>query len=197
MEVIQFRKKLAANITKPIVQLIARTKLTPNSLSIIGFLLTAATGILIGLGHLFAAGWVMLGAGVFDMLDGALARLTNTSTKFGAALDSTLDRFSEALVLLGIMTFYAQNNSWPAVLLAGTTLVSSFMVSYIRARAEGLSLELKEGIFTRAERVIVLALGLLLSHFYISLIAAMAIISVLSFITAGQRLYLVWKKTKS
>ena len=77
------------------------------------------------------------------------------------------------------------------------TLVFSFIVSYIRARAEGLGLELKDGIFTRAERVIVLSLGLLLSHFSGILAIALGIIAVLSIITAGQRLFLVWRKTRT
>lgn len=138
----------------------------------------------------------MLGAAVFDMFDGALARYSKSTTKFGAALDSTLDRFEEAVILIAIMAWFVQTDAaWPAVLAAGT-LVFSYMVSYIRARAEGLGLELKEGIFTRTERVIVLALGLFLSRWIAALITALSVILLLSLITAGQRLFLVYKKAK-
>jgi len=197
MEIVKIRKDISVRMTRPIVLFLARTKVTPNGLTWTGFVITVIAAVLIGTGHLFIGGWVMLVAAVFDMFDGALARYINKATKFGSALDSTLDRMSEAVILLGIMAWFVQSDSgWLAVLAAGT-LVCSFMVSYIRARAEGLGLELREGVFTRAERVIVLALGLLLSRWNIVLVIALAFIMALSFFTAGQRLFLVWQKTKN
>ena len=190
------RKDFAYRITYPIVQLIARTSITPNTLTWTGFVLTVGAAAVIYLGHPFAAGWLVLFAGLFDMLDGALARLTKRMTSFGAVLDSTLDRLSEAVLLMGVRALYVRLGDTGFALLSGGTMVGSFMVSYIRARAEGIGLELKEGWFTRAERVIVLALGLLLSRFAIALPIALGIIFVLSFLTAGQRLFLVWQKTR-
>ena len=179
------RKSIANPLTRPVVQLIAHTPVSPNALTLIGFLITVGAAVLIGTGHLFAAGWVVLFAGVFDMLDGALARFSGKVTQFGAAFDSSLDRLSEASLMVGIMAWYGGQNNQLMVILAGVTLAGSFMVSYVRARAEGLGLELKEGLFTRAERVIVLSLGLLLSSFFNILGIALGIIAVLSFFTAG------------
>jgi CDP-diacylglycerol--glycerol-3-phosphate 3-phosphatidyltransferase len=190
------RKDFAYRITYPIAQIIARTSVTPNTLTWIGFVVTVVAAVVIYLEHPFAAGWVVLFAGFFDMLDGALARLTNRMTSFGAALDSTLDRLSEAVLLLAVLGFYVNNGAGGFAILSGAALIGSFMVSYVRARAEGIGLDLKEGWFTRAERVIVLALGLLLSRFAIALPIALGIIFVLSFLTAGQRLFLVWQKTR-
>jgi CDP-diacylglycerol--glycerol-3-phosphate 3-phosphatidyltransferase len=96
------RKGIAVRITEPIVKLISRTPLTPNAITLIGFGITVVAAALAFTEHLLAAGIVLLAAGVFDMLDGALARLTERVTKFGAILDSTLDRVSEALILLGL-----------------------------------------------------------------------------------------------
>lgn len=191
-----FRKNVSARLTRPLVQIIARTSITPDVLSWTGFILTAAAAVVIATGHLFAGGWILLFASVFDMLDGALARLTGKTTSFGAALDSTLDRLSEAVILLAIMFRFAQDQSYWFVLLTGFTMVGSFMVSYVRARAEGLGLTLTEGFFTRSERIVVLVLGLLLGQFNGILAIALGIITVLSFATAAQRLVLVRQKLR-
>ncbi len=191
-----FRKDIATRLTRPLVRIIARTSITPNALTWTGFLLIVAAAAVIATGHLFAGGWVFLFASAFDLLDGALARITGKTTDFGAALDSTLDRFSEAIVLLAIMFVYARDQSYWLGLLTGFTMICSFLVSYVRARAEGLGLKLTEGFFTRAERVVVLGLGLLLSQFSGILAIALAIITVLSFFTAAQRLFLVRQKLK-
>jgi CDP-diacylglycerol---glycerol-3-phosphate 3-phosphatidyltransferase len=192
----KFRRNISVRLTNPLVQALAHTWITPDMLTWTGFWLTVVAGVLIGNGYLFIGGWVVLIAGVFDLLDGALARYKAKTTIFGSALDSTLDRLSEAVLLLAIMTWYVRNDFGWMVIVCGGTLVGSFMVSYIRARAEGLGVELKEGIFTRVERVIVLSLGLLFSKWSIILILALLIILVFSFITAGQRLLLIWQKTR-
>ena len=192
----EVRKTLSYRFTEPVVRLLSRTAITPSAITWSGFLLTAGAAALIITEHLLVAGLVVLSAGFFDILDGALARRTNQVTRFGAVLDSTLDRLSEAVLLLGILVFYAREQSIPGILLVGAALIGSPLVSYIRARAEALGLECRMGLFTRAERVIVLALGLVLSQIDYALIIALAIIVVLSFFTAGQRLVYVWKETK-
>jgi CDP-diacylglycerol--glycerol-3-phosphate 3-phosphatidyltransferase len=133
-------------------------------------------------------------AGFFDILDGALARITQRVTSFGAVLDATLDRLSEGVILLAIMAVYAFRPLLLGVLLAGATLILSQLVSYIRARAEAQGLECKVGIFTRAERVIVLALGLLLSHFAPALLIALGVMAVFSLVTVIQRVVHVWRQ---
>jgi len=151
---------------------------------------------LISTRHLFAAGWVVLLAGFLDILDGALARHTGQVTRFGAILDSTLDRLSEAALLFGILIFSLREQLALEIVLVCLALIGSMMVSYIRARAEGLGIECQVGLFTRAERVIVLALGLLLSQLDYALTVALVIITLFSFITASQRFLHVWQQTK-
>jgi len=192
----EVRKTLAYYLTEPVVRLLSKTPITPSVITGFGFLLTVGAVILIVTGQLLAAGFVVLIAGFFDMLDGALARHANRATRFGAILDSTLDRLSEAVLLIGILVLYAGEQSIAGILLVGFTLIGSLLVSYIRARAEALGLECQEGLFTRTERVVVLALGLLLNQIDNALIIALAIIVVFSFFTAGQRLLYVWKQTK-
>ncbi len=195
----EIRKTVAYYLTQPAVWLLVRTSVTPNTVTWFGFLVTAGAAALIITGHLFAAGFVVLIAGFFDTLDGALARSTNRTTQFGAVLDSTLDRLAEAVLLLSILIFYVLSaNERPviAVLLVSIALIGSFLVSYVRARAEALGLECQIGLLTRAERVVVLALGLLLSQIDYALIIALSIIVVFSFITVSQRLIYVWQQAK-
>lgn len=196
----QSRKSLADYFTRPVVRLLAKTPITPNTISWLGFLVAIGAGSLITTGHLFAAGLIVLVAGFFDILDGALARTTNQNTKFGAILDSSLDRLGEAVVLLAILIFYILNASERPVivaLLVTLTIIGSFMVSYVRARAEALGLKGETGLFSRAERVIVLALGLLLSQISYALITALALVMMFSFVTVSQRLIYAWRQTKN
>ena len=193
----EVRKALAYRFTEPVVWLLSKTPITPSAITWFGFLLTVGATALIITGHLFAAGFMVLIAGFFDMLDGALARRTNQATRFGAVLDSTLDRLAEAVLLLGILYLYAKEQAVAEILLVGVALLGSLLVSYIGARAEALGVKCEVGLFTRAERVIVLALGLLLSQIDYALVIALAIIVVFSFFTAGQRLLYVWKQTKT
>jgi len=191
-----FRKALARYLTQPIVKLIARTPITPNTLTVCSLLITVIAAFLIVQGYFLIAGFVVLFAGLFDILDGALARSTNRVTKFGGALDSTLDRLAEASIFIGLSVVYARDQAIGEVALVGAALISSLLVSYVRARAEGLGIECQVGIFTRSERIIVIVLGLFFSHFDYVLISALIIITILSTITVIQRLYQVWKQTR-
>lgn len=182
------RSVISNSITQPVVKLLAKTPLTPNVVSWLGFLITIGAAALIGTDHLLTAGIVVLFAGIFDMLDGALARATGKVTRFGGVLDSTLDRLSEAALLLAILVIYVRGQQVGESILVGLALTSSMMVSYLRSRIEALGTECKTGWFTRPERVIVLALGLVLSQFQYVLIIALSIITLFSLITAGQRL---------
>jgi CDP-diacylglycerol--glycerol-3-phosphate 3-phosphatidyltransferase len=193
---VKTRQVISQYVTQPPVKLLARTPVTPNTLTWLGLLITAGAAALIATEHLFAAGFVVLVAGVFDMLDGALARLTNRVTRFGGILDSTLDRVSEAILLLALLAVFARDQKVAESLLTGIVLFSSLMVSYLRSRIEAMGIDCKIGLFTRPERVIILALGLLLSQFEYALITALAIIAVLSIFTAGQRFYHAWRQTR-
>jgi CDP-diacylglycerol--glycerol-3-phosphate 3-phosphatidyltransferase len=191
-------RKSAYRITEPLVPFLKRRHITPTTLTWIGFAISLGAAALIATGHLIPAGFVVLVSGFFDMLDGALARHTDQVTRFGAVLDSTLDRVSEAVLLLGVLIFYLTFDRQPTIgiLITGLALIGSPLVSYVRAKAETIGLECKIGLFTRAERVIVLTVGLLASYFSYALVTALAIIALFSLITTGQRLHYVLKQTR-
>ncbi|MBI4334959.1 MAG: CDP-alcohol phosphatidyltransferase family protein [Chloroflexi bacterium] len=180
-------KRMAA----PVVQAISVVKLSPNAVTVAGFVVTLAAAVLIGLGHFLAGGIVVIVAGFFDMLDGALARHQGKVTRFGAALDSTLDRYAEAVLFLGLLWFYFPRGSLLTTVLIYAVLVGSLLVSYVRSRAEGLGLKGESGIFTRPERVVVLALGLLVNQ----VIIALWVLAILTHVTVLQRLASIWKQT--
>ncbi len=169
--------------------------MTPNALTWLGFIFTIGAAELIITEHLFIAGFIVLVAGFLDMLDGALARRLERVTLFGGVLDSTLDRLSDAALFMAILVFF-DGETW-RTLLVFFALVGSLLVSYIRARTEAAGVECQVGLFTRAERVIVLALGLLFSHWDNALTIALIVIVVFSFFTAVQRLFYVWRQGKA
>ncbi len=196
------RKTVASYLTEPVVRLLAATHISPNAITWCSFAVAVGAAILITTGHLLTAGFVVLTSGFFDILDGALARGTNRTTRFGAILDSTLDRLSEAVILLGILGLILLSEE-PAIplaflgkewiiLLVFVALLSSWSVSYIRARAEGMGIDCEVGLFTRLERVIVVVLGLWLNQIVITL----AIIAALSLVTAGQRFVHVRRRAR-
>jgi len=192
------RHKLAERFTTPVARILSKTSVTPNTLTVIGFLVSVAAGVLIAKGYFLAGGLVVLFAGAFDLLDGPLARATGKTTKFGGFLDSTLDRLSEAAVLAGILAYYAfHEGTWESLLAFGT-FVGSVMVSYLRARAEGLGIKCEVGIFTRVERVIVMSIGLVFGQWFdLAIPIMLGIITALAFVTVMQRLIHVQRTEKS
>lgn len=191
------RKSIAVRITEPVIRFISKTPLTPNGVTTIGFVITVASGALAFFNHLLAAGLVVLIAGVFDMLDGALARTTKRVTKWGAILDSTLDRVSEALVLLGLLAVFVRAGQLPESMLTGFALLGSFLTSYARARMEGLGIECKAGLFTRPERVIAIAAGLIFSGISYVLLVSLIIITFFSWYTTIERMAYAWNNLKT
>ena len=189
------RHRLARAITGPIVGALSRSKITPNALTIANLALNIVAAYVIATGHFLVGGALVLIAGLFDLLDGALARLTKRTTKFGAVLDSVADRIAEAVVLCGLLIWYiAQEASLEMVTgLILAVLIGSFLVSYIRARAEGLGWQCQVGLFTRAERVIVLAIGLLLNQIFI----ALCVLVVFVYVTVVQRMVHLWKQERT
>src|SRR6266852_7436972 len=188
-------------IMRPLAQL----GITPNTLTLVGLLLSVITAGVIAQGSLLVGGLLVLFAGIFDMFDGALARARNASTIFGAFLDSTLDRYSESIILFGLFWYALQaktlhENLWPfhneqfwmlsSIYIA---VVGSLMVSYAKARAEGLGLECKTGLLARPERVVILAIGLLSG----TTIWAVALLAVFSHVTAIERLVYIWRRTEA
>lgn len=172
-------------ITDPIVQPLARLGVSPNHLTALGFAGNVGAAALAARGDFLLAGIVMLIASALDLLDGALARATNTAGPAGAIFDSVLDRLSEAAVLAGLAFYYAGRGDREEIILCFAALSGSLLVSYIRARAQGEGFDLRDGWFTRAERVILLGGGLIISQVRI----ALWILAVMANLTALQRLY--------
>lgn len=178
-------------ILDPLSRLLARLGVQPNLLSLIGFFIASAAGAVVAAGYISYGGWLFLISGPFDALDGALARIAGLETRFGAFLDSFIDRYSEAAVLFGIL--YWSNFQGDRILIALTflTLLGSLMVSYSRARAEALNISCKVGLFTRLERFIVLTLALLTKQLLIGLV----ILACLTNFTALQRMFHVYRQS--
>lgn len=193
------RKAIRKPLVTPVLAVLERFNLSPNAVSLLGFLLTVAGAVAVALGHLYIAGALVLVGGFCDMLDGEIARRQNRVTVFGGVLDSTLDRIMEGFLLVGVAALFLFNGeksfafsllgSDYAVLLVIVTLVGSFLVSYLRSRAEAAGIECQVGLFTRTERVLLLVLGLFLEQ----LVLALAVIAILSYISVAQRLYHVWR----
>jgi CDP-diacylglycerol--glycerol-3-phosphate 3-phosphatidyltransferase len=187
-----FHKFAAEKITSPMVPLLSRIGLTPNILTWIGLVIIIAAATMVATQNLIIGGLLVLLSGLFDILDGALARYSHKTTRFGALLDSTFDRLSEGLLLLGILALYLNGEHNLEILLVFVVMICSFLISYIRARAESLGIDCKNGLFTRTERVIILAIGLIVNQLAITLI----ILAVFTFVTVIQRLAHVWQQTK-
>ncbi len=187
--------KVSPRLTDPIVTPLAAIGVTPNAISVTGFAGNIVAGALAAGGQFLAAGIVMLVFSALDLLDGALARKTGSVTRFGAVFDSVLDRLSEAAVLAGVLYHYEQiGGHAEEVALCFAAVVGSLMVSYVRARAEGVGLELREGLFTRAERVLLLAVALVVGHGVVRW--ALWALAILSNLTALQRVATVWQKLR-
>ncbi|HEY3341208.1 MAG TPA: CDP-alcohol phosphatidyltransferase family protein [Anaerolineae bacterium] len=177
-------------ILDPVVSAVARTGISPDVLTFLGFLLNVVAGVLIGLGFVVWGGVVMTFVAMpLDALDGALARATNQQSKFGAFFDSVLDRFAEAALLMGLAALFLQHGDSLSALIAFAALTGSFMVSYTRARAEGLGLECKVGLFSRLGRFLLLAIGLILNQ----PVLTVWLLAVLSTLTAVQRMVHVYR----
>lgn len=182
-----------------IARFLDATGISPNALTLIGFALTVVVAMVLALGYLFWGGVLLIFAALFDTLDGAVARYAGKTTVFGAFFDSVMDRFSEAVTLIGLMIFYLMMpDPLQPVLLLAVTLVGSLMVSYTRARAEAVGVAIKEGFFQRTERIIALVVGLVLSPFlpWIMLVV-LWILAIFTNLTAVQRIYDFHRHTKT
>jgi CDP-diacylglycerol--glycerol-3-phosphate 3-phosphatidyltransferase len=180
-----------------VAYLFVNLKIGPNALSFIALISGIGAGVLFFLKHPFWAGIAIVICGLFDILDGKVAVNTNQKSLFGAIFDSALDRYSEFFIYLGLAAYF--RNHW-ALWLTFWTILGSSMVSYTRARAEGLGIECKIGIMQRAERMLLLFLGAMIGSLFNifdpAMITVLAIIAVFSNITAIQRTFYVKKVEK-
>ena len=158
---ISLRIILDSLFINPILFILLKLRLTPNVITILGFIICCISAYYISSGNFLIGGLLVLFSGFMDIFDGALARKMNLITDKGAFLDSTFDRLSEAIVLIGLIYFFSNINETNYVLLTSLSLVFSLLISYLRARIEGLGYNSKSGFFTRPERVLVVSLGLI------------------------------------
>ncbi len=184
-------KSWSGVVLDPLSRLLANLGIQPNLLSMIGFFAASAAGAVVAAGFISHGGWLFLLSGPFDALDGALARTAGLESRFGAFLDSFIDRYSEAAVLFGILCWATFHDQRVLIMVTFLTMIGSFMVSYARARAEGLRISCKVGLFTRLERFIVLTLTLITQQ----LLPGMIVLAFLTNFTALQRMFHVYRQS--
>lgn len=178
-----------ARIINPIAHAFGALGLSPNALTLFGFIATVAVSVLVAVGPLPLAGLLLIVTLGFDAVDGALARMTGTVSRFGAFLDSTLDRWAEVALYGALIWRFLAANDDLAVLLAVAAMAMSLMVSYTRARAEGIGVQCTEGFLTRFERLVILIAGMVLGP----MVWALGLIAVLAGFTAVQRMWVTWR----
>lgn len=204
-------------VLDPVAGMLVRAGFTANGITLIGLALSASAGFAFFDGHSRLAALLLAGSGLCDILDGQVARRTGGETRFGAFFDSTLDRLSEAMVLIGILGFCLRNLvalvldparalaqtdagldpvTWAAVgITAMLALTGSFLVSYTRARAEGLGFDAQVGWFERPERLVLLIVAGAIKWFS-AISWALLLLALFSFITAVQRVVHIWRLTR-
>jgi CDP-diacylglycerol--glycerol-3-phosphate 3-phosphatidyltransferase len=189
-------------LLQAIVNGLALTRISPNVLTFIGLLINTAAAILFGFANqqnyarmFLYAGLVIIGAGIFDMVDGRVARQTQQVTVFGAFFDSVIDRYSDVVLIFGLLVFYARGNRLLYVFLAAFVMITSLMVSYTRARAEALIGKCKVGFMERPERVVLIILGALFARWGV-MAPVLWVLAVLSTITVIHRIQYTWRMTR-
>ena len=175
-----------------IVRGLALSKIHPNVLTLIGLLINVGAAVLLAFGSFRAAGLVILGAAIFDMVDGRVARHTNQVTKFGGFFDSVLDRYSDLGLLMGLLVYYASINRFFYVVLTAVVMTASVMISYTRSRAENTIPLCKVGFLERPERIVLLIIGALFER----MAPVLWVIAVLGNLTVIHRMVYTWEETQ-
>ena len=183
--------RLGHFLDAPLGPVVKKIPLSPNALTVMGFLTALAAAFAIP-HNLRLGGILILSGGIFDVLDGVSARTNGKTTRFGAFLDSVLDRYSDAFIFLSISYYLATNGNHTGAFLSLGTLVGAFLISYARARAEGIGVSCDTGIMERTERIILLVFATL-TGWLVPILWAMLI---LTHFTAIQRILHVWMATK-
>jgi CDP-diacylglycerol--glycerol-3-phosphate 3-phosphatidyltransferase len=179
-------------LLKHIVRALSLSHIHPNMLTALGLAINVVAAVLFAQGHFWAAGWVVVGAGLFDMVDGRVARVTNTVTPFGAFFDSVVDRYSDMALYMGLLVYYARAERFFYVVLVALVMAGSVMISYTRARAESLIPTCKVGFLERPERLVLIIIGALWNR----MAPVLWIIAVLSNITVIHRIVYTWQYTQ-
>lgn len=196
-------RKTFRGVLEAVARFFNRLGVTPNQLTLIGLVLQGIVAVVIAAGYLQLAGILLIFFSIFDAFDGTLARMTGQASRFGAFFDATIDRYAESIVLFGLLVYYSgQPDSTTQTLLIYVAIVGSLLVSYTRAKAESLDIPCKEGILTRAERVVLLVVGLLLGTWQPiaalpdALTVVLWLLAILSNVTAVQRVLAVRKTVR-
>lgn len=179
-------RPLARSLAEYPARLLAAAGVTPNALTLFGLLLNVFVAIVIAMGHPVIGGILVLGANAFDMLDGAVARVSGKGSRFGAFLDSNLDRYAEAVIYGGLMAWLLSVGDRTSLLAAYLAIIGSIMVSYARARAEGLGIQGEVGWLPRPERIILLSLALIFHQYLLA--PVLWLLAILTNLTALQRI---------
>ena len=177
-------------ILDQIVRVLSRFQINPNILTFTGVLISFWAAWEFGYGHFFRGGLVIILAGLFDMLDGEVARVSRSETDFGAFYDSVIDRYSDVIILQGLMVFYARKQMLGYVVLVGIVFMGAVLTSYARARAESLIASCKIGFMERPERIVLLIIGGLANRME----AVLWVLAVLGNWTVFDRIYYTWKE---
>jgi CDP-diacylglycerol--glycerol-3-phosphate 3-phosphatidyltransferase len=183
---------VCGKIIDQIVRALALSRIHPNVLTFLGLLINIWAAFLLAGGHFQAAALVVIGAGLFDMVDGRVARETNRVTRFGGFFDSVLDRYSDLALLMGLLVYYAIINRFFYIVLTAIVMTGSVMVSYTRARAENTIPKCKVGFLERPERVVLLIIGGLFDR----MAPVLWVLAVLSNVTVIHRMIYTWRETK-
>lgn len=181
----------ANSIVKLIVRALALSRISPNALTFIGLLINIYGAVLLAQGRFFAAGLVIIGAGIFDMVDGRVARETNRVTRFGGFFDSVLDRYSDLALLMGLLVYYANIGRNFYVVLTAVVMTASVMISYTRSRSENTIPQCKVGFLERPERIVLLIIGALFDR----MAPVLWVIAVLGNITVIHRMMYTYEQT--
>ena len=188
-----FRKETFLQLIRPLTRFLSVMRVRPYYFTATVWVFSVGVAFLFAIGYTKTAGAVMLFAGLFDALDGAVARESNQMSAFGAFLDSTLDRLSESAIFVGVVFFYAASSRPYEVLLAVAAMTFSLMTSYARARAEGLDLKCEVGLLERAGRVVILSVSSLVGF----LIVGLCLVAAGALVTTAQRILHVRRVTRT
>ena len=178
-------------IIQAIVHALSLTRIHPNFFTAFGLVINIYAAYLFGSGQFFEAGLVVVGAGLFDMLDGRIARVTNTTSVFGGFFDSVIDRYSDLALYIGLLVYYSRIDRFLYVVLVAVVMVGSVMVSYSRARAENVISSCKVGFMERPERIVLIIIGALWDH----MAPVLWLLAALSNITVIHRIIHTWEAT--
>jgi len=179
-------------IIQAIVRALALSRVHPNVLTFIGLVINIWAAVLFSYGKFVYAGLVVIGAGLFDMVDGRVARSTNRVTRFGGFFDSVLDRYSDLALLMGLLVYYASINRFFYIILTSIVMTGTVLTSYARARAENTIPKCKVGFLERPERVVLIIIGALANR----MAPVLWVLAVLSNITVISRIIFTWEETK-